>query len=58
MGGGTGGPDSPLGNHKWLEVSLKILVLTPSQEAIGPKGSNCFSREVRMALCEIHYEDD
>ena len=26
----------------------------PPREAIGPKGSNCFSREVRTALCEIH----
>ena len=23
------------------------------QEAIGPHGSNCFSKEVRTALCEI-----
>ena len=24
------------------------------RDAIGPIGSNCFSREIRTALCEIH----
>ena len=26
----------------------------PTREAIGPKGSNCYSREVRTTLCEIN----
>ena len=53
MGGSRGGGDRgsgfPLGNHKWLAVFLKILVLTSLEEAIGSiyPGSNCFLREVR-----------
>ena len=34
---------------------LKISGTDPSREAIGPDGSNCFSREVRTALVEISW---
>ena len=30
----------------------------PPREAIGPKGSNCFSRGVSAALCNCMYVDD
>ena len=49
-------PPSP----RKLQVAIDFLRNTgtdPSREAIGPfigpKGSNCFSREVRRGLCEI-----
>ena len=42
MGGsrrGGGLDPSPLENHRWLSVSLEILVQTPLGEAIGPFAS-------------------
>ena len=45
---GAGVLTHSLQNHKWLLVSLKILVWTPL-------GSNCYSREVRTTLCEIRW---
>ena len=41
---GGQGVRNPLENHKFLYVSLEILVYL---------GSNCFLREVRTALCQI-----
>ena len=42
------------GNHKSVYVSLEILVRTPFQKQLEPLGSNCFSKEVPTALCDIH----
>ena len=49
---GTGGLDPP----GKLPVAISFLRNTdtdPPREAIGPKHSNCFLREVHKALCEI-----
>ena len=44
-GGGAGCPDHPGKNHKWLKVSLGILVWTPIEKQLDPWG-----RYVRVAL--------
>ena len=50
----TGRPDPTIENHKWLYVSIEILVQTQSRSTDGPKGVQyCFSREVCSALYEI-----
>ena len=39
-----------------LQVAIGFLrnyCMDHPREAIGPRGSNCFSREVHTALCEI-----
>ena len=53
------------GEQRALNTPLKItngllyfLIYTgtkPAQEAIGARWANCFSREARTALCEIHW---
>ena len=44
------GPDSTPGKSQVVVGFLRNTDTNPHREAIG---SNCFSREVRMALCEI-----
>ena len=50
--GGTGGQDSP-GKSQVAICFFRNTGTDPSRETIGPFWSNCFSREVRTALCEI-----
>ena len=56
VGEESGGLDCP-GNYKLLYVSLEIMVQTPSKSnwtlSNWSLGSKCFSRDVRMTLCEI-----
>ena len=50
------GPESP-GHTSNLQEPIGFLKNTGMglpREAIEPLESNCFSREVRTALCEIH----
>ena len=49
---GTGGPD-PHGKSQVAICVHRNAGMDIPREAIGPKGSNCFSREVPMALCKI-----
>ena len=49
-GKGAGAQDPPE-NHEAI-CFLRNTGTDPSREAIGPIGSNCFSREVLTALCE------
>ena len=52
--GVTGGPDRhPPGNSQVAVGVLRNSGTNHPLEAIGPFGSNCFSREVRTAPCEI-----
>ena len=58
MWGGGGRPvvQTFLENNMLLYVSLEIMVRTPSRTNVthgGPHGSNCFSKGVGMAICEI-----
>ena len=51
--GGAGGP-RPLESYKLFNICFpRKTGKDPPREAIGPLRSNCFSREVRTALCEI-----
>ena len=53
MGGSKGGVGGvwtpPPGKSQVAIGSLRNTGTDPSREAIGPKGANCFSREVRTA---------
>ena len=51
-GGGAYGPPPTQENHKVVGSILRKFGIEPPREAIGP-GSNCLSREVGKALCEI-----
>ena len=48
-----GGLETVLGKSQMAIGFLKNSGMDPPQEAVGPLGSNCFLREVRMALYEI-----
>ena len=52
VGWGSEGPDTALENHEALGFLKKSGTDHPL-EAIGPIGSNCFSREVGTVICEI-----
>ena len=45
----------PLGKLQVVIGFLRNTGTDPHREAIVPLGSNCFSREVRTALCKIHW---
>ena len=49
--GGIGGLDPTPGKSQVVICILRNTGTEPPREAIGPLGSNCFSREVRTALC-------
>ena len=51
--GRTVGSKPRMENHKLLLCFFINNGTNTLQEAIGPTRSNCFSREVRTALCEI-----
>ena len=56
-GGGAGGPKSetplpPLEIKSGYNL-IRNTGTDPHREAIGPLGSNCFSRDVRTELCKI-----
>ena len=55
-GGGGGGDPPPLENHKWLNVFRKSSTDT-LQGANEPGGSNCFSRDVNIVLCDTVNSD-
>ena len=53
--GGQDFPDS-LENHKWLYVSLEILVQTPLEKQLDPFGP--IASRGRFALPSVKYVDD
>ena len=53
-GGGGGRGSGPPGKSQVAIGLLRNTSIDPPQEAIGSLGSNCFSKEVHTAHCEIH----
>ena len=52
-GGGTGGPEHPSPGKS--QVTLCFLWNTGTDPSREPLGSNCFSREIRSALCKLSW---
>ena len=52
----TGGLKTPLQNHKWLKLSLEVLVRTAPEKQLDPLGSIAF--QGRFIWPSVKYVDD